>query len=64
MDKIKCSLLYRSSFSGVFKLLKLVITKSSLLSDVLDLVSVRFHLQFLLRFKMAAIYTHTPEDAG
>lgn len=64
MDRIKFSLLYRSSFSGVFKLVKLVITKMSLLSDVLDLVNVRFHLQCLLRFKMAAIHTHTRRMQG
>lgn len=40
MDMIKFSLLYRSSFSGVFKLQKLVISKC----EVLALVSVGLHL--------------------
>lgn len=64
MDRIKFSLLYRSSFSGVFKLLKLVITKIELIKRCVGLGQRQIPSPVFAPFQDGGyIYTH-PEDAG
>lgn len=64
MDKINFSLLYRSSFSGVFKLLKLVINKIELIKRCVGLGQRQIPTPVFVPFQDGG-YTHThPEDAG
>lgn len=65
MDKIKFSLLYRSSFSDVFKLLKLVITKIELIKRCVGLGRRQIPSPVFVPFQDGGyIHTHTRRRQG